>query len=370
MTVRACGQLSRCAAAIGHSDRMNHDADALAQLDQLSTALRVLASGPLPLDWLTGRLRAEFRDARVTRESVIAMAMNATVLVGRPDGRICRLLDVLDGQTLTHRVEAATTDRTDLWTNVSLQPLLLCASLDPIPLVTGGELTAAEFGHPALLGPAGWLPDVPAGTVLALTVEGGRVRIEALPNGVGATAAQEQRVRAILGRHIREEAWWSDVGEPNREAELNRALGHALIEDPELFRRPVSPLVELLHDVLSEHSRQHVFDDTAAWAAGDVVSFSVAGMPESLHAELNRRAAKYGMSFDRFIVATLGHCAWRTPFAEDLGPWESWEVPTAQSSAPTILRAVKNPSDPEEPPDQRHSDTTDPAEGAEGAEGR
>ena len=338
-----------------------NEADVSEEMDVLSTALRVLASGPLDLDWLWRRLRADLRDVRLTRQSVMDMVMSATVLVGRPDGQICRLLDVLDGQTLTHRVEAATKDRRDLWTNVSLQPLLLCATFDPIPLATGGELTAAQFGHPALLGPPGWIPEVATGTLLALTVDRGRVRIEALPDGVGATPAEEQRVRAILGRHIREEAWWSHEAEPNREAELNRAIGHALVENPELFRTPVSPLIELLHDVLSEQSRRHVFDDAAAWNAGEVVSFSVAGMPEYLYGELNRRAGKYGMSFDRFVVATLGHCAWRTPFAEDLGPWESWQPPVAQPSAATILRAVKDPSTPEQAPDPEDSVTDEGA---------
>ncbi len=60
-------------------------------------------------------------------------------------------------------------------------------------------------------------------------------------------------------------------------------------------------------------------------------------MPEYLHNELSRRAHKYGMSFDRFVVATLGHAAWRTPFAEDLGPWEDWDLPAPQTAAPRSL---------------------------------
>ena len=103
----------------------------------------------------------------------------------------------------------------------------------------------------------------------------------------------------------------------------------------------MSPLIELLHDVLSEHSRRHLFDDTAAWDTGEVVAFSVAGMPEALHGELSRRAGRYGMSLDRFIVATLGHAAWRTPFAEDLGPWEDWDLSDAgRAPAPRQLRPV------------------------------
>jgi hypothetical protein len=257
---------------------------------------------------------------------------------------VCRLIDLLEGQTLTHRVEAGTAGRTDLWTNLSLQPLFTYAGIDPLPLLTGGELTTAKFGHAALVGPAGWLPDVPAGGLVGLTVEDGRVRVTPMHEGVAASPKHEQEVRALLARHIREEAWWSDFGEPNREAELTRAIGSALLEDPDLFAVPVSPLIELLHDILTEHSRRHLFDDTAAWEAGPVVALSIAGMPEYLHQELSRRAQKYGMSLDRFVVATLGHAAWRTPFAEDLGPWEDWDI-ARPASPPTPLRLTTGPDD-------------------------
>ena len=311
--------------------------------DVLSVALRLLSNGPADIEWLTRRLRTQLKDARLTTKHVSATVESATVLVGRPDGRVCRLLDVLEGQTLTHRVTAATGGRTDLWTDLSLLPLHVCALYDPIPLMTGGEIRAAEFGHSALVGPRGWLPEVPAGGLLAVSVEAGRVHLEQLPDGVNASPEHEQGVRETMARHIRLEGWWSDFGEPNREAELNRAIGNALLEDPTLFATPVSPLIELLHDVLTEHSHRHLFDDTAAWEAGEVVSMSIAGMPESLYGELTRRAHKYGMSFDRFVVATLGHAAWRTPFAEDLGPWEEWDRPDSVAPALTPLHPVERP---------------------------
>ena len=47
-------------------------------------------------------------------------------------------------------------------------------------------------------------------------------------------------------------------------------------------------------------------------------------MPEALHVELSRRAHRYGMSFDQYVIAVLGHLAWRTPFAENMEPWEHW----------------------------------------------
>jgi hypothetical protein len=45
---------------------------------------------------------------------------------------------------------------------------------------------------------------------------------------------------------------------------------------------------------------------------------------DALHREIEHRARRYGMSFDQYVIAVLGHLAWRTPFAEDLEPEESW----------------------------------------------
>ena len=66
------------------------------------------------------------------------------------------------------------------------------------------------------------------------------------------------------------------------------------------------------------------------------MSFTVEAMPEYLYGELDRRARKYGMSFDQFVVAVLSHLAWRTPFAEDLGPWERWAVPDRSETMATV----------------------------------
>jgi hypothetical protein len=38
------------------------------------------------------------------------------------------------------------------------------------------------------------------------------------------------------------------------------------------------------------------------------------------------------MSFDEYVIAVLGHLAWRTPFAEDMGPFDAWaDEPDADS---------------------------------------
>lgn len=299
---------------------------------ELTTALRLLKSGPADVDWLARRLRRSLQDARITTDAVIEMVTTCTLLVGRPDGMVCRLLDVLEGHVLTQRMPSRTAGRRDLWTELSLLPLHTWALFEPWQLARGGEVKAGAFGHDVLIGDTDWLPEVPAGGLISLRVVGGELHVEAVEEGVVATPEQERAVRVAVSRHIREEHWWSEVmGESNRRAELTRALAYALLENPELLTAPTTPLIELLHDVLSQQSGRDLLDDSAAWGAGEVVSFGIGGMPESLFSELSRRADKYGVSLDRYVVLALGHLAWRTPFAEDLGPWEKWDLPDSGS---------------------------------------
>jgi hypothetical protein len=110
----------------------------------------------------------------------------------------------------------------------------------------------------------------------------------------------------------------------SRPAELVRAITLAHLEDPTVFAEPLPPLDELLYDPLEQQVDAHHWREMAECRQEFTVSFSITGMPEYLHNELSRRAQVYGMSFDQYVIAVLGHLAWRTPFAEDMQPWESW----------------------------------------------
>lgn len=68
------------------------------------------------------------------------------------------------------------------------------------------------------------------------------------------------------------------------------------------------------------------------------MSFGISGMPEYLNIELSQRATKLGMSTDRYVVLALGHLAWRTPFAEDMGPWEKWDTTDSLPAEPNVVR--------------------------------
>jgi hypothetical protein len=296
------------------------------------TLITLLQDGPQPLEWLARRARQVRRDARIDEDVVRDVVHSSSLLVGAPDEHVGLLIDHLDGQVLTHRVTAPTAGRTDLWSNLALQPLAVCAIHFPLRLAAGGELRAAAFGHEALVGPPGWLPDVQAGTLLALSVSGRQVAVQPLPQGTDASPQEEQAVRAALGRHYRRELWEIHDQMGERPAELNRAIGHALLENPQLLAKPVSPLNELLYDALEQDRQDHVFLQGSRWAGDESISFHIHDMPASLYSELAQRAGRYGMSFDHYVVAVLGLAAWRTPFAEDLGPWDDWDVDTTSAA--------------------------------------
>lgn len=207
---------------------------------------------------------------------------------------------------------------------LGLQPIISILLMDSIPLVGGGQVRLSRFGHHTLVGPAGWLPPVGRGDLLGLRIEGGAIRIEEIDGAALPAPADDQQVRSTIARHYRCERWWGgpDALE-SRPAELTRAVAHAVLEDPALLEHPQRPLDESLYDALEQRADDHHWRDFAAARQGETVSFSISYMPEALHSELQGRAKQYGMSLDHYVIAILGFLAWRTPFSENLEPWES-----------------------------------------------
>jgi hypothetical protein len=109
-----------------------------------------------------------------------------------------------------------------------------------------------------------------------------------------------------------------------RPAELARCISVALLEDPALFATPYPPLDELLHNPLERHVDVDHWRSLAVGQQVETVGFWVSGLPVALSRELGQRAQRYGMTEQQFVVALLSSLAWRTPFAEDMEPWEEW----------------------------------------------
>ena len=284
----------------------------------------VRTKGPVELEWLLARVRRARRDARLDEDALKdAICMN-TLLVWRPGGEVDHMIRALHDTILTQRVRARLDGRTDLWSTVSLQPFLNLASFAPLRLASGGEVRRAPSGDDVLVGPSGWLPDVPAYGVIGLRMEDERLSVEVVDESDFPPLEQQQRVRELMAHHYRIERWYAGEDDlASRPGEMVRAFVHAKLEVPDLLSQPYPPLEELLSMHLEGDHDRHYWRDFSAQQNG-TCSFYINGMPEALNMELGARARQYGMSYDQYVIAVLSHLAWRTPFAEDMEPWEQW----------------------------------------------
>jgi len=260
-----------------------------------------------------------------------------TTLVLLPDGRVDHLAHVLDGIVLTHRVRGSLRDRTDLWLGHGVQPFLTLADCRHLPLVDGGEVRISSSGAPALVGPPGWLPKAERGDLVGLWWRGGRLRVTRVDADELAGPREELHVRTLMAEWCSRERWFSNDDPDNLAALVVHCLALARLEDPGLLASPHAPLDEILHDPVATR-RSDGWRDIAVDRQEDALTFCVDGMPGALHAELGKRAQRYGMTFDQFVIALLGHLAWRTPFAEDLEPWERWLPEERPRAKLTVLR--------------------------------
>ena len=281
--------------------------------------------GAADREWLTARARRMLRDARVDEAAVRSAVDSSTLLVWRPTGEIDHLRNVLDDTVLTLRVRSQLAGRVDLWCTVSVQPLLNLAAYAPLTLEDGrGCVTRPETGHEVLVGPPGWLPAADPYSVVGLRLRRGRLSVEVVDETDYPDLTEQQRVRELMVKHYRLERWFTGEDDfASRPAEVVKALAHAKLEVPTLLSTPHPPLEELLHLALRKDEEHAYWRDHAAQVEG-TSSFWVGGMPDALQHELSARAHIYGMSFDQYVVAVLGQAAWRTPFAEDMGPWHAW----------------------------------------------
>ncbi|MFD1827591.1 hypothetical protein [Mumia zhuanghuii] len=277
-----------------------------------------------PVGQLTVDVRRRRPDLTIRDADVLNAVTETLMLVGHPDGTVSHLASVLDGCVFTQRVRATTTERVDVRGGTSLLPIEMIVREEhehgrPLPVST------SPFGDETLVGPSGWLPTIPPYGLVGLRWTGGAV-VAGRVDEPEVSPDHIARISELLADHYRKQEWWGfeERGLDARPADLLRAIAQAKLEDPSLFCDPLPPLAELMYDPLDRDQDRFLWREHAAIRQGENVSFSVQGMPDGLHAELRSRATTYGMSFDQYVIAILGHLAWRTPFAEDLGPVERW----------------------------------------------
>lgn len=260
----------------------------------------------------------------------------ATQLVRRPSGAVTHLLDALEGVVFTHRVRGPLAGRTDLWLGLGVQPFTDLAFETPVPLASGGHATLGADLQGVLVGPEDWLPAVPRHGLVGLVWREGALEVRAVDADDLPSPEEEQHVRRMVAEYCDRESWWNGPPAPEDRAHaVLRAVAYARMEDPEFLANPHLPLDEVLIDPFEVKAADH-WREYAASKQQESVSFCLGAVPVALHSELSRRATQYGMTFDQYVIAILGHLAWRTPFAEDIEPWEQW-LPDGERTGPVPL---------------------------------
>lgn len=302
------------------------DIDAIS--DQLSLLVR--RTGPTTIDAITAAMPefARWRSSQPAEER--DMPLYGNLLHPLPDGRWTHALHLFDGLTLTQRVGVPLSGRTDLHVTASLDPVLALAREAPLELRCGGTVHQSPTWPEVVIGPAGWLPDAEPGDFVVVRFVGGQLEVTA-QRDVDLSFAAARHVREVLAHQIRTD----DFDVPGRQTDVTFTLARGRVEDPQLLSSVMPPLDELLFEPIDER-RGDIWRDLMACRQDETISFCIEGMPEALYGELNRRAGHYGMTADQFVILTLGHLAWRTPFAEDMAPWDSWA--TEPGVAPMRIR--------------------------------
>lgn len=292
----------------------------------------ILEHGPLPLDRLHA-FAVEHGWSKSRNASTLQPALDAAEhLVRRPDGRYDTAARLLAGQVFTTRPRPGGRDDV-LWTYRDLDPL---AALPSLPLATGGCVRRGDGPVESWLGPAGWLPPLSAGQLVALRWDGRVLHVQALDAVPAGDSDAVRDVREVLGRHGRAEHryGWSSVPRTS----LTRTVVSALVEEPQLFASPLPPLRELLP--LPEDLRP---SDVDLGRDPEVRARLVeVPLPHRVHDELSRRADLIGERLPDYLTLLLGAAADRVllaaphryeryepydgPYLPEGGTWCGWSA--------------------------------------------
>jgi hypothetical protein len=276
----------------------------------------ILENGPTPLDELAYAVKSagltRARDPRGPTKQAIAFDPR---LIQLPGGRYDATARILEGSWFTTRTRYRQPDRHHIFAARELDPLMTMVRREPITLRGGGHVEVDEHGPaPALVGPAGWLPDCPAGALLGLQLKAGELVVAPVEVDEDAVAGEISRVRALIARHahaIGRRSYFST--EP-----LGRVIVSALIEAPDLLHTPLPPLDEVLtlppSDGASDWSGHLLYHEH------DGATITLNGLPPALHTELQDRAQRMGTTLSEYVVLLLAADAWRwqPPCVHDL----------------------------------------------------
>lgn len=208
-----------------------------------------------------------------------------------PDQRWDLTTRALAGVVLTVRPRSRLRDNV-LWVHRDLEPFDGLLTRDRIPLRSGGSARLGGGQIRTLIGPDGWLPEVPAGELLALRWDGLALDLFAVAQPVSTDLPL---VRELLGRH--REGLARSYGPP---PEMAAVFISALREAPELFSVPQLPLSEVFP------LRTDELTDTSLWEAHRDGRRLTLHLPHRVYDELHRRAELLGEHLADHAAVLLG----------------------------------------------------------------
>ena len=291
-----------------------------------SAALEILEDGPLTTERLVDALAlGGFLDHLVglhpdDRLDEVAFALEDTDAFYEVGDWVASTKQLLDGITLTHVVTQAELDHGI----VTLTPDLGAIDLDGIGglRLPGGGTTDVVFdsevpsadGNGSLVGPQGWLVDLPPG-LTAFHRRGDELTLEAHPDvtdGAVESAALQSAIDEFAVRGIGFEA--------------DEAIAWALTADQSLFRRPTRPLGTLLAEL--------GFESRGAWFGPADDAWETPG--ERYLEQLAEEVARH-WGFDRCCAEAFAivRGAWTASFGSD---------PLDQSARRSASRALLHES--------------------------
>jgi hypothetical protein len=266
-------------------------------------------SGPLSPDDLAPSVLA----AGLTKSGNPAAAVRTTlrqspVMVQLADGRFDSVRRILDGSALTHRVRYATAGRQVLFAGPELAMLdQVLVHEGSLALSAGGAVTSSSGTFGGWCGPPGWLPDVPADSLLAFRLRNGRLSVETVADEPSPSSPGVEHLRVVLRRQLTST---DGLGQWHSQRTLGTLLIRALIEIPDLLAAELlPPLDEVLQLGTERWGRGWSVEPGEEVRTGAPVVLD--DLPLPLIAALRRDAEKLGVSLGELTVLLLSAATYR-----------------------------------------------------------
>lgn len=255
--------------------------------------------GPATAEEIHAALYASGVTSNPSSSSVRSSLSSSKFCFQHPDKRWDLTSRALTGVVLTVRPRSRL--RTNvLWAHADLEPFDQLLVDGSVPLLTGGCATPGSGKIRTLIGPEGWLPDVPPDGLIGLRWTGSLLDVFAVDNPVESSPKALASLRLLFSQHhlsLRTTSSYYPYDE--KEVLFSSVLISALREVPELFASPQLPLSEIYA------MKPAILKDPTVYEDERTTTLTL-DVPRRVHEELVRRAQLLGERLEDHAAVLLG----------------------------------------------------------------